>query len=119
MYELLFRKVAEKVSLTPEEEEICRSYFIPKKLRKRQYLLQEGDVCKYTTFIEKGALRVYTIDGKGGEHIMQFGVEGWWVGDLYSFLTGEPSTYNIDALEDSELLMLSLPAQEELLQKVP
>jgi CRP-like cAMP-binding protein len=119
MYELLFQKLNEKVSLTPEEKEVCRSLFIPKKLRKRQYLLQEGDVCKYTAFIEKGALRVYTIDDKGWEHIMQFGIEGWWVGDLYSFLTGEPSTYNIEALEDCELLLLSHSAEEELLQKVP
>lgn len=119
MYELLFRKLNEKVHLTPEEEEICKHYFIPKKLRKRQYLLQEGDVCKYTAFVEKGALRVYTIDDRGLEHIIQFGIEGWWVADLYSFLTGEPSTYTIEALEDSELLLLSHPAQEELLEKVP
>jgi CRP-like cAMP-binding protein len=119
MYELLFQKVNEKVALTPQEEEICKTYFTPKKLRKRQYLLQEGDVCKYTAFIEKGALRVYTVDEKGGEHVLQFGLEGWWVGDLYSFLTGEPSAYNIDTLEDSELLLLTPAAQEELLQRVP
>jgi CRP-like cAMP-binding protein len=119
MFELLFQKLNEKVSLTPEEEEICKAYFIPKKLRRRQYLLQEGDVCKYTAFVERGALRVYSIDEKGWEHIIQFGIEGWWVADLYSFLTGEPSTYTIEALEDSELLLLSRPAQEELLQKVP
>jgi len=119
MYELLFQKVNEKVALTPQEEEICKAYFIPKKLRKRQYLLQEGDVCKYTAFIEKGTLRVYTVDNKGWEHVLQFGLEGWWVGDLYSFLTGEPSTYNIDTLEDSELLLLTPAAQEELLQRVP
>ena len=119
MYELLFQKVKEKVSLTPEEEEICKSLFIPKKLRKRQYLLQEGDVCRHTAFIEKGTLRVYTVDEKGGEHIIQFGIEGWWVGDLYSFLTKEPSTYNIEALEDSELLLLSQSASEELVHKVP
>lgn len=119
MYELLFQKVNEKVSLTPEEEDVCRSLFIPKKLRKRQYLLQEGDVCKYTAFIEKGALRVYTIDDKGWEHVMQFGIEGWWVSDLYSFLTGEPSTYTIEALEDCELLLINQAAEEELLQKVP
>src|SRR5215207_3592705 len=118
MYELLFRKLNEKVSLTPEEEAICKPYFTAKKLRRRQYLLQEGDVCKHTAFIEKGALRVYTVNDKGMEHVLQFGLEGWWAGDLYSFLTGEPSTYNIDALEDSELLLLTPAAQEELLQRV-
>jgi CRP-like cAMP-binding protein len=70
-------------------------------------------------FVEKGALRSYTIDEKGNEHIVQFAIEGWWTSDMYSFITGEPSVYNIDVLEDSELLLLSNPSQEELLQKVP
>src|SRR3569833_3578315 len=107
MFELLFQKFEEKVQLTNEDREISKSFFTPKKLRKRQYLLQEGDVCKYVAFVEKGMLRSYTIDDKGSEHIMQFAFEGWWIADNYSFLTGEPGTYTIDALEDSELLLLS------------
>jgi len=119
MYELLFQKFDEKIDLTEEEKQLSRSFFIPKKLRKRQYLLQEGDVSKYVAFVEKGLLRSYTIDDKGSEHILQFAFEGWWIGDQYSFLTGEPSTYNIDALEDSELLLLTKPAEEQLLQRLP
>jgi CRP-like cAMP-binding protein len=119
MYEMFFKKVNEKVSLTKEEEEICKTFLVPKKVRKKQYILQEGDVCKYEVFVEKGALRSYTIDEKGNEHIVQFAIEGWWTSDMYSFITGEPSVYNIDVLEDSELLLLSNPSQEELLQKVP
>ncbi len=119
MYELLFQKVTEKIQLTEEEKEICKTLFIPKKLRKKQYLLQQDDVCKYTAFVEKGVLKSYTVDDKGVEHIIQFAPEGWWIADLYSFLTGEPSTYNIDALEDSELLLISKTSQETLLQKVP
>ena len=119
MFELLLQKFDEKIQLTDEEKEICRSFFIPKKLRKRQYLLQEGDPCKYVAFVEKGMLRLYTIDEKGGEHVMQFAFEGWWIGDQYSFLTGEPSTYNIDALEDCELLLLSKKSEEEMMARVP
>ena len=119
MFEVLFQKFNEKIQLTEEEKNLAKSFFTPKKIRKRQYILQEGDVCKYTAFVEKGMLRMYTIDEKGSEHIMQFAFEGWWISDQFSFLTGEPAIYNIDALEDSELLLLSKPAEEQLLQKIP
>src|SRR5215203_7141605 len=119
MFELLFQKFDEKVRLTEEEKQLCKAFFQPKKLRKKQYMLQEGDVCKYVAFVEKGMLRSYTIDEKGNEHIMQFAFEGWWISDQLSFLTGEPSIYNIDALEDSELLLLTKQAEEEMMEKIP
>lgn len=119
MFEHLFNSISEKISLSSEELEICKTLFIPKKLRKRQFLLQKGDVCKYTAFVERGILRSYTTDDKGNEHILQFALEGWWMGDLYSFFTGEPSIYDIDALEDCELLLITQPSWETLLQKVP
>jgi len=119
MYELFLQECNKKVPLTPEEEGIIKTYLIPKKLRKKQYLLQEGDVCRYAVFVEKGLLRSYTIDKKGNEHILQFALEGWWMSDLYSFFTLEPSIYTMDALEDCELLMLSRPNWDTLLEKMP
>jgi CRP-like cAMP-binding protein len=119
MFDLLFQKFDEKVQLTAEEKELAKTFFLPKRLRKRQYLLQEGDVSKYVAFVEKGILRSYTVDEKGSEHIIQFAFEGWWIGDQYSFLTGEPSQYNIDALEDCELLLLSKSAEEQLMERIP
>lgn len=119
MFEALFQQIDKKIHLTEEEKELCKTFFTPKKLRKRQYILQEGDVAKYVAFVEKGMLRSYTIDEKGIEHIMQFAFEGWWIADQYSFLTGEPAIYNIDALEDSELLLLSRQAEEQLMERIP
>jgi CRP-like cAMP-binding protein len=119
MYQLFFKKLNETVSLTDEETAIITSYLTPKKLRKKQYLLQEGDVCKVIAFVEKGVLRSYSIDEKGTEHILQFALEGWTISDLYSFLTGESATYTIDALEDSELVLINKQAHEELLEKLP
>jgi len=119
MYDVFFKKVNEKVTLTKEEQDICKTFLVPKKVRKRQYILREGEICKYSSFVEKGALRSYTIDEKGHEHIVQFAIEGWWISDMYSFLTGEPSVYNIEVLEDSELLLLSHSSEEELVQKAP
>lgn len=119
MYEVFFKKLNEVITLTVEEEAIFRSYLMPKKLRKRQYILQEGDVCKYSIFVEKGLLRSYTVNEKGNEQIVQFALEGWWVSDMYSFITGEPARYNIDALEDAELVLISNTGMEELRKRIP
>ena len=119
MFEVLFSKIEEKIKLTDAEKEICKSLFSPKKLRKRQYILQQDDICKNLVFVEKGILRSYSVDNKGNEHILQFALEGWWIADVYSFLTGEVSEYNIDAIEDSELLQISKSALDELYEQVP
>jgi CRP-like cAMP-binding protein len=119
LLDLLYQKFSDRIQLTEEEKAICSTFFILKKLRKRQYLLQEGDPCKYLAFVSKGSLRMYSLDDKGVEHILQFAFEGWWIADQYSFFTGEPSTYNIDAIDDSELLLATREAQEQLLEKVP
>jgi CRP-like cAMP-binding protein len=119
MYELLYKKITELISISEEEFNFCKTLFLPKKLRKKQYLLQEGDVCKYNAFVSKGLLRSYTIDNKGTEHILQFAFEGWWIGDIYSFLTEKPSLFNIEALEECELLLLTKPSMELLLEKIP
>ena len=119
MYELFFEKLDEKITLTPDQQDIIKRYLIPKKIRKNQYLLQEGDIARHAAFVEKGALRAYSVDERGAEHIIQFAFEGWTISDMYSFMTGNPATYNIDALEDSELVLISTNAQEEILKQIP
>ena len=64
-------------------------------------------------------LRSYTVDNKGTEHILQFAFEGWWIGDIYSFLTEKPSLFNIEALEACELLLMTKPSMDLLLEKIP
>lgn len=119
MFDLLFKNISHKVPLTEEEQLLCKSFYTEKKLRKKQYLLQEGDLCKYTAFVTKGVLRSYTLDDKGMEHIVQFAMEDWWITDMYSFLTGEPALYNIDAMEDAEVLLITKVAQDEMVLQVP
>ena len=119
MYSTFFESFRKKVELSPEEQTQIQKYLTLKKIRRRQYLLQEGTVCKVLAFVEKGVMRTYAVDGTGVEHIIQFGTEGWVMADLYSFLTGEDSTYNIDAIEDSELVLVSREAHEEMLLKIP
>jgi CRP-like cAMP-binding protein len=119
MYELFFEKFRECVPLSEEAADVIKRYLAPKKIRKKQYLLQEGDVCRMIAFVETGALREYSIDEQGNERIIQFAVEGWTISDLYSFLTAEPAVYNIEALEDSELVLINKSAHEELLSRLP
>lgn len=119
MFEVLFQNVKDKISLTYDEEELAKTLFIPKKLKKKQYLLQQDDVCKYLTIVEKGVLRSYTVDDAGTEHILQLALEGHWVTDMYSFLSQEPAIYNIDAVEDSELLLITNRSLDELYEKIP
>ena len=119
MYERYFHHFSKKVPLTEGERELIENYLTLKKLRKRQYLLQEGDVCKSVAFVEKGALRLYNVTENGTEHIVQFALEGQFLTDLYSFFVNEPSIYNIDSIEDSELVLITRSASDELRKLSP
>jgi CRP-like cAMP-binding protein len=114
--------------LTSNEVELIKNTFMYKKIRKRQYLLHEGAVCKYAAFIVKGAMRQYTVDDKGLEHIVRLSIENWWAVDRESYVMLTPSPYNIDAWEDTDallgtradLLILSnnIPAFREMTRKL-
>ena len=119
MYEKLIECIREKVELDENDIEILKPLFISRKLRKRQYVLNAGDVCQYITFVDKGMLRSFTVDSEGHEHVVQFAIEGWWVSDVGSFISGKDAMYNIEALEDCELLHLKKTSMDELLMKLP
>ncbi|RYY57526.1 MAG: Crp/Fnr family transcriptional regulator [Chitinophagaceae bacterium] len=108
-----------KSGISAGDFEMVKGYFTRKQLRKKQYFLQEGDVCKYYGFILKGAMRQYTVDDKGAEHIVQLAVENWWVGDRESYVFATPSAYNIDAWEDTELLIITRKDVIELAERCP
>jgi CRP-like cAMP-binding protein len=119
MFDRLREHFLKQISLTDEEFPFCTSFMLPKRIRKDTYLVQEGEHSKYLAFVTKGCLRSYTIDKKGEEHIVQFAPEGWWITDLYSFLTGKEATYFIDALEDSDALLIDAASYEKLCESVP
>ncbi|MEA5427697.1 Crp/Fnr family transcriptional regulator [Arcicella lustrica] len=105
--------------LTSEEEALIEATFQPKKLRKKQYFLQEGDVCKHVGFIVKGAMRQYSVDDKGVEHIVHLYIENYWAGDRESSIMLTPSKYNIDAWEDTEMLIITRAEMMDLMEKIP
>lgn len=119
MYEQLYDSIHEIVSLTDEEWEMCKNNFRPKRMLKRQFLLQEGDVCRELAFVEKGSLYSYTVDSSGNKHVIRFAFAGWWMANLHSFFTAKPTRLNIEILEDSELLMLDRENHEKLLKEIP
>ena len=95
------------IPLNKEEKELVTQKFRPRLYRKKQYVLQEGDVCMQMNFVVRGCLRMYRIDEKGGTHILQFAAENNWITDLGSFHTEKPSELNIDALEDTMVLHIN------------
>jgi CRP-like cAMP-binding protein len=119
MYSLIRAHIARHIQLDDAEFEFFTGLLKHRKLRKKQYLLQEGDVARYENFVVKGLLRAYTVDNKGQEHIAMFAMEGWWISDLYSFLANTPTAQNIDALEDSEVLSIEKGDLEKLYAEVP
>lgn len=119
MYVGLEENISRYIDLTSEDFQEIKSYFTPKKLRRKQLLLEQGDVGNRMAFIQKGALYSYSTDDKGAIHVVQFAFEGWWMADLFSFFTGEPSKLSIEALEDSELLLINTEKHDYLLSTLP
>ena len=105
--------------LTSDEIDLIQKFYTAKKFRKRQYFLQEGEMCKYTAFIVKGAMRQYRVDDKGEEHIIKLYIENWWATDRESLMNQTPSIYFIDAWEDTESLLITKPAMIDLVNRIP
>ena len=119
MFEAFEIYLKEKADLTTDELNTVRAVSVEKKIRKRQYLLQEGDVCHYNCFIVKGCLRLYRVGEDGTEHILRFAVENWWISDRESYNTGNPSKSNIDALENAEVILIDKPDFVNLMITIP
>jgi CRP-like cAMP-binding protein len=99
-----FQKV---MPLSQEERQLVTELFKPRLYRKRQYILQEGDICNQFNFIVRGCLRMYKVDDNGNIHIIQFATENWWLSNIGSFHERKASELNIDALEDTMVLQIS------------
>ena len=109
------RRHFEKITpLTDQEFDYILSHFTSKKLKKHQYLLQAGDLIQNDHFVTKGLLKATHTDHDGKEHIMQFAMEDWWITDFQAYFTQTVATLNIDCVEDTEVLCLSLTNREKI-----
>ena len=107
------------VSLTAEEETLIREKVIYRRYLKDQYLVQQGDVCKHISFIVKGCAKQFYASPDGLEHILMFAIEDWWASDMGSFITQTPADYNVQCIEQTELIQLNYIDLEELFLKIP
>jgi len=121
MFEHLFKYIEQKsgLELTDEEKELIEMKFRIKRLKRKQYLYQEGEICKHMSFVVKGAARMYSVDEKGQEHIIRFGMEGWWLGDYESYILQTPTRFYVEMLENTDLLIASRNDVQELIAAVP
>jgi CRP-like cAMP-binding protein len=119
MIEVFKDYIRSKSNISEDDVNKIAAVAVVKKIRKRQYLLQAGDVWKYHAFVSSGCLRTYSVDEKDNEHIIAFSIENWWCGDRESLLSGEPARYNIDAIEDSEVVLFTHSNFETLCREIP
>jgi CRP/FNR family transcriptional regulator, anaerobic regulatory protein len=119
MFEVLQAYLQARAAFADEDFEIIRAMFVEKTLLSGQHLQRAGEVAKHASFVARGCLRSYIIDAKGKEHIVQFAPENWWLADNTSLAAGTPSAYFIDAVEDSDVLLIDPPSHEQLVGRVP
>ena len=118
-FDLLLSNISKHISLSTEETVFFTSLLKSKSLAKGDFLLREGAVCKYETFVTKGCLKSFYQDENGFEHILDFLIEEWWANDLYSLFTQTASKSAIKAIEDTEVLQISKTDLEMLYQQIP
>lgn len=111
--------IKQYVDLTEDEESTLLSRVKLKKFIKGQFVVQNGEVCKYENFVLSGCLRSFYIDNEGQEHIVMFAVENWWTADLGSFITQKPADLNVQCLENSELIQIHYNDLQKLFLKIP
>lgn len=111
---LLRQQIEKIVTLTDEEFAYVLSHFVSKKFKKHQFVVQEGEFVGYDYFILEGCLKSYSTDENGKHHIIQFGLQDWWITDYEAYYNQSEATVNIDCIENSELLCLSYTNREKL-----
>ncbi|WP_435261096.1 Crp/Fnr family transcriptional regulator [Tenacibaculum sp. nBUS_03] len=116
---LLAQYVKNLVNISDENLNKFISLFSLTLIKKKDCLLEQGNVCEFEGFIINGCFRLYTIDEKGNEHTLYFGIRNWWVTDLNSFLTKAPAKFTIQALEDSEVLLINKKDKIKAFQEIP
>lgn len=118
-YQVLLDHIRELVPITASEEELIKKSFNPVQLERKAYLLKKGDPSNHMRFISEGCLKAFSIDEQGNEHILQFGISGWWVNDLYAYLGEKPSTFFVQAITKSTVLQIHRDRLNKLYDEVP
>ena len=111
--------ISKIVTLSDKEKEFILSKIEVEHFKAKTILLQAGEICKYSYFVNSGILRSFTINDHIVEHVLHFACEGWWIGDMYSLLSQKPGNLFIEVIEDAEVVLLSKENQELLYHEIP
>jgi len=115
-----FRKYLSALApFTEAEFQKIEPLLVRKRVRKRQFLLHQGDLCNHVVWIEQGCLRLYLIDQNASEHIISFAFENETLTERISLVHSTPSNYQIDALEDSTVVMIPKEAVATWIVEIP
>lgn len=117
--DLIIQNIARHIKLNEDEVVHFTSLLQHQQLKRKRFLLQEGEICRHSAFVTHGCLRGYSVDKDGIEHVLSFAPPGWWAADMYSLLSHKPGLLNIEALEDTDMLLLSKSNQERLYTDIP
>jgi CRP-like cAMP-binding protein len=115
----VLQNISKHVSLTPEEETLFLSKTETKHYKAKTILLSSGEIANCTYFVNSGILRSFNINDNIIEHVLHFACEGWWIGDMYSYISEKPGNLFIEVLEDAELVLISKENHQQLYQEIP
>lgn len=115
----LLQNISIHVSLTPEEEILLLSKIEIKQFKAKTILLSSGEIANCTYFVNSGILRSFNINDNIIEHVLHFACEGWWIGDMYSYISGKPGNLFLEVLEDAEVVIITKENQQQLYQEIP
>jgi len=116
---MILQSIAKHIALTQEEEQLLLSKIETRNYKAKTIILNAGEVCKHSYFVNSGLLRSFTINDNIVEHVLSFACEGWWIGDMYSLLSQKPGNLFIEVLEDADVVLLSKENQEQLYYEIP
>lgn len=119
MSDLLFRNISQYINISEQDFQQFVKLFELKTFKKKEVVLKEGDYCLFEGFVLNGCFKIYYLNENGFEQTLYFAAEGWWITDIDSFINTVPSILNIEALEDSEVLMISKKDKEYLYKTMP
>lgn len=119
MPDQFYQHLRKFINISEEDFRLMLPFFRTLELRKKENLLQEGQLCRANYFVVKGCLRMFFITDKGQEQTTQFAIENWWLSDYQAFQQQKKATFSIQAVEPSTVLAIDFRAQEELLKAFP
>jgi len=115
----ILQNIAKHISLTPKEEALFLSKVETKHYKSKTILLSSGEIAKCTYFVNSGILRSFNVNDNIIEHVLHFACEGWWIGDMYSYISKKPGNLFIEVLEDAELVLITKENHQQLYQEIP